>query len=353
MKQNLTWILLVLLLLATASLSALRASYLAPLKSLSAPQLFVIESGSSLGTIARELKAQNIVSNIRLLKLAVRLLGTADAIKAGEYRLEPGLSMADLVALLVSGEVVQYRITFIEGWTLSQALAVMTGMDALEHTLADTNAAQLASLLSLDLDNPEGMLHPDTYFFTRGTSDLDILRRARDRQQQILDELWQTQASSLPYKSATEALIMASIIEKEAGVSSEKGHIAGVFVRRLEKNMRLQSDPTVIYGLGVGHTGKLTRADLNTMTPYNTYRINGLPPTPIALPGTDSIKASLNPLPSDYLYFVATGDGRHKFSATLEEHNVAVNQYRRMQQENQQHDNKPISGQNRQCGNDE
>ena len=249
--------------------------------------------------------------------------------RPANIQLQPGISAAQLLQLLIEGKTIQYRVTLVEGWTLQQVLQALAALDTLEHTLFDISPAELAHLLALTTSNPEGMVHPDTYFFTRGTSDLDILRRARQRQQQILQQLWEKRADALPYQSPYEALIMASMIEKESGLRSEKGHIAGVFLRRLANNMRLQSDPTVIYGLGADYQGNLTRRHLQTTTAYNTYRIDGLPPTPIALPGTDSIAASLHPLPSDFLYFVATGDGGHKFSATLDEHNAFVRQYQR------------------------
>ena len=353
MKQKLSWIVVALLLLISAAVTALRACYLAPLPGLTAPELFVVKPGGTLGSISADLSSRGIVPNSGLLELGARLSGAAGALKAGEYRLEPGLSTSDLVALLVSGEVVQNRVTFIEGWTMSQALEAMAEMETIEHTLAGTSAKELAGLLGLEMENPEGMIHPDTYFFTRGTSDLQILHRARRRQQLILDELWQSRSGDLPYELPLDALIMASIIEKESGQSSEKGHIAGVFVRRLQLNMRLQSDPTVIYGLGADFADDLTRVHLNTMSPYNTYRINGLPPTPIALPGADSITASFNPLPSDYLYFVSTGEGGHKFSATLKEHNAAVNQYQRGRGDKASRNNSTKNGPDRQGSNDQ
>jgi UPF0755 protein len=316
-----------MLLLAVAVLLLLRHQFYQPLDSISSPTVLEISSGSSLNSVGNRLVAMEVLDSTTFFTLSARLLGEAGSIKAGEYLIEPGISMAELLALIVSGESIQYRVTLVEGWTFSQALAAIAELEQVEHTLAATTPAELAALLGLAHDNPEGMIHPDTYFFTRGTSDLELLRRARDRQQQLLDQAWERRLGALPYQDQYEAVIMASIVEKESSIGSERGHIAGVFVRRLELGMRLQSDPTVIYGMGADYAGNISRNDLNTTTPYNTYRINGLPPTPIALPGEESITASLNPLPSDYLYFVATGDGGHYFSSTLEEHNAAVARY--------------------------
>ncbi len=315
------------LLLAAASLLLLRSALYAPLESLSEPAVIVVSPGSSLTHVANDLVAQQVLDSSGLFTLAARWQGVANAIKAGEYQVEPEMSINDLLALLVSGESIQYRVTFVEGWTFWQALAALADMNQVEQTLANKSPEDIAAALALPYPNPEGLIHPDTYFFTRGTSDLDILRMARDRQQQLLDAAWDNRLGALPYDNAYQALIMASIIEKESAVGSERGHIAGVFVRRLEQGMRLQSDPTVIYGMGENYNGNITRADLNTNTPYNTYRNSGLTPTPIALPGEASMLAALNPIESDYLYFVATGDGGHHFSATLEEHNAAVARY--------------------------
>ncbi len=328
-KHRIVLVVAGLFLVIAASLLLLRNSYYAAQTTITQTTSFEVAPGSSLSRIATDLETRGLVNNSELLRLVARLTGVAGSIRAGEYEFEPGASAADILNTLVSGETVQHRVTFVEGWTFDQALSALVSLDTVTHTLAGVPDEELARLLQLEVADPEGMIHPDTYFFDRGTSDIDILRRARNRQQEVLEDAWANKLGALPYQSSYEALVMASIIEKESGVSSERGHIAGVFVRRLEQNMRLQSDPTVIYGLGDEYDGDLTRSHLETTTAYNTYRINGLPPTPIALPGTDSIQASLNPLPSDYLYFVATGDGGHKFSTTLEEHNAAVNQFQR------------------------
>lgn len=328
-KRRIALVVAGLCLLMAAALLLIRNSYYAALPTLTETTSFEVAPGSSLSRIALDLERQGILENTRLLTLVARISGVAGSIRAGEYEFDPGSSSADILNTLVSGETVQHRVTFVEGWTLQQALAALAELDTITHTLVDTSSEELAAALRLEVSNPEGMIHPDTYFFDRGASDIDILRRARNRQQQVLDNAWANKLGALPLETPYQALVLASVIEKESGVSSERGHIAGVFIRRLERNMRLQSDPTVIYGLGADFDGNLTRAHLETTTPYNTYRINGLPPTPIALAGEDSIIASLNPSPSEYLYFVATGDGGHKFSATLEEHNAAVDLYQR------------------------
>ena len=255
--------------------------------------------------------------------------GVEDVLQAGEYQFDPGRSQADILQMLVDGEVRQYRITFIEGWRFSDVMDALSSASGLKTTLDGYTAEALAATLGLEVSHPEGMLHPDTYFYTRGTTDLELLKRARERQQAILNSHWEKRLGALPFSNPYEALTLASIIEKESNAQSERGRIAGVFIRRLEQGMRLQSDPTVIYGLGQEFDGDLTRQQLQTLTPYNTYRINGLPPTPIALPGESSIIASLNPDPGDSLYFVSRGDGTHQFSVSLEEHNAAVNQFQR------------------------
>ena len=228
---------------------------------------------------------------------------------------------------MLAGDTYQYRITHIEGWTLEQALNEIWSDSNIVRELNSSSGELVADSLNLVEESVEGLFYPDTYFFTRGTTDREILIRAYERMKEVLTEAWESRLGALPYNDAYDALIMASIIEKESAEESERGHIAGVFVRRLELGMRLQSDPTVIYGMGDNFDGDIRREDLLEETAYNTYRINGLPPTPIALAGIDSINASLNPLPSDYLYFVSRGNGTHYFSSTLQEHNDAVSRF--------------------------
>ena len=318
---------LLLLLSLFASLSIHRFNQ--PLDSVTKTRIFEVSPGSSLTRIANELSGQGVLTSPLFFRIAARWQGVEADLKTGEYLIEPGTSAAELLAKMVAGDVIQYRITLLEGWTIAEVMAALAGQSALKQTLSGASATELAEALELESGNPEGMLHPETYFYTKGTTDLELLRRARRRQEAILQIHWQNRLGALPFSSPYEALILASIIEKESAATSERGHIAGVFVRRLEQGMRLQSDPTVIYGIGEDFDGNLTREHLRTATAYNTYRISGLPPSPIALPAETSISASLNPLPGDYLYFVAQGDGTHYFSATLDEHNAAVNRFQR------------------------
>lgn len=285
---------------------------------------FEIKAGSSLGQVARALQSNNVIRYPQLLVLYARINGSASSIQQGEYKIEGGDSPADLLAKMVAGKTIQYRLTLVEGWTFADALKAIQASEKIEIQLAELTPQEIAQKIGLPYEHPEGALFPDTYFYSAGSSDTEILERASNKLQQVLNQKWQTRLGALPYSSPYQALIMASIIEKESAASSERGKIAGVFVRRLELGMRLQSDPTVIYGMGNNYDGDIRRKDLRTTTPYNTYRVNGLPPTPIALAGAESIQASLNPEPGDHLYFVSQGDGTHYFSSNLEEHNAAV-----------------------------
>jgi UPF0755 protein len=227
---------------------------------------------------------------------------------------------------LVSGKTIQYPVTLVEGWTFRQAVDHIAE-DPRYGDLLGKSDADLMAALGRGGEHPEGRFFPDTYAFPRAATGLDVLRRALERMDQVLAEEWAARAPDLPIDSPYEALILASIVEKETGLAEERPAIAGVFTRRLQKGMRLQTDPTVIYGMGERFDGDIRRADLREATPYNTYVITGLPPTPIALPGRAAIHAALNPEPGEALYFVARGDGGHVFSATLEEHNAAVRKY--------------------------
>ena len=319
-----------ILIPSTFVLLGFRTLY-SPIPELQEAVIFEIDQGSSLSRVAGELQENGYLRFPQLWVTMARWRGVAGAIKTGEYEMLPGLTPVELLEKMVRGDNIQYRITLVEGWTFDQAIAAIRESKKLRIELENRSRRDIAQSLQLATEDPEGMLFPDTYFYTKGTSDLELLRRANLRLQEVLATAWQSRLGALPYEDVYQALIMASIIEKESAVGSERGHIAGVFIRRLEQGMRLQSDPTVIYGLGKEYTGNLTRAELGLETPYNTYRIGGLPPTPIALAGRQSIEASLNPLSSDYLYFVARGDGSHYFSGSLEEHNAAVNRYQRQQ----------------------
>ena len=246
-------------------------------------------------------------------------------IRAGEFGLEPGLRPRELLRLLSSGEVIQYRLTLVEGWTFAQLLEALEQDETLEHTLAQDNGHAWPNVMdSLAIDHPEGWFLPETYQFTRGDSDSGILARSHEAMKIALDEAWNARDDDLPLDSPYELLILASIIEKETSLEAERSQIAGVFMRRLKKGMRLQTDPTVIYGMGDSYDGNIRRKDLQADTPYNTYTRSGLPPTPIAMPGRASLIAAGKPEAGDALYFVADGNGGHTFSATLEEHQAAV-----------------------------
>lgn len=291
------------------------------------PFLFDIPTGMSLRTLARELTALGVLDHPWYFLALAHLSGQAARIKAGEYEIAPGTTPVALLDKLVRNQVYQRAVTLIEGWTAAQLLAALARDDRLVHQLESVTPEALMATLSRPGLSPEGRFFPDTYRFTKGTSDLDLLKRAARAMDQVLAEEWRDRAPGLPLRSPEEALILASIIEKETGLVSERAAIAGVFIRRLQRGMRLQTDPTVIFGLGAAFDGDLRRADLLRDSPYNTYTRAGLPPTPIALPGRAAIHAALHPAAGNSLYFVATGNGGHWFSATLEEHNQAVRRY--------------------------
>jgi UPF0755 protein len=297
----------------------------APL-SIDSPYPVDVGSGTTFNRLVSRLADEGVLDNPFDVRLYARLSGRADDIKAGEYSLTPGMTPSDLLDKLVAGDVIIHQVILPEGWTLRQALAAIQNHAMVVASLAPGDPVQIQAALGTGV-YPEGMVFPDTYNFSRGTTDLELLRRAYALMQNVLANEWAGRDVGLPYDTPYEALIMASIIEKETGLASEREQIAGVFIRRLQRGMRLQTDPTVIYGLGDNFNGDLTRADLRRQTPYNTYLNSGLPPTPIALPGRDSIYASLHPDQSDTLYFVARGDGSHYFSSSLEEHERAVQQY--------------------------
>ncbi len=290
-------------------------------------QIFTVEPGSSLGKIAHQLQADGVIGHSQYLIILGRWYGQASQLKAGEFLLEPGMKPLQLLDKIVSGEVVQYSLTVVEGWTFKQMLQALFANDKLQHTLKDLTPEQIMAKLGRPDEHPEGRFLPETYHFPAGLSDLDFLKRAYTAMEKILQQEWDQREQGLPYNDAYEALIMASIIEKETAVPAERSEIAGVFVRRLQKKMRLQTDPTVIYGMGENYDGNIRRKDLRRDTPYNTYTRHGLTPTPIALPSAEAIHAALHPAEGNSLYFVAKGDGSHYFSGTLEEHINAVRKY--------------------------
>jgi UPF0755 protein len=289
-----------------------------------------VEAGSTFNRIVSRLAADGLIEYPFDVRLYGRLSGKANTIKAGDYHLTEGMSAVDLLDKMIAGEVIIYQVILVEGWTLLQALQAIQNHAMVTSTIVAEDQSDIKSVLQSLLQSefyPEGLIFPDTYNFSRGTTDRELLERAAENMQAVLAQEWSGRDVGLPYSNPYDALIMASIIEKETGLASEREQIAGVFIRRLNQGMRLQTDPTVIYGMGESYDGDLTRTDLRTATPYNTYTNSGLPPTPIALPGREAIAASLHPDQSDTLYFVARGDGSHYFSTTLQEHEQAVQQY--------------------------
>jgi UPF0755 protein len=285
-----------------------------------------LKSGQSVGYLAGQMKAEGILDYPQLLKLYARI-EAAHKIHAGEYFFTAGTTPAALLAKLVRGEVVLYQVTLLEGWTYAQALAALDKEPLLDHQLRNKTFTEQKQLLGITEPHLEGWFFPDTYSFSRNASDVGLLKQAHQKMRDFLAQEWAGRAEDLPYKTPYEALIMASIIERETGHHSERDQIAGVFVRRLQRGMKLQTDPTVIYGMGDAYKGKISRKHLQQETPYNTYVIKGLPPTPIALPSAASIKAALHPAPGNALYFVARGDGTSEFSSSLEAHNAAVRRF--------------------------
>ncbi len=286
-----------------------------------------IAKGDSFSKISRKLTHQGIAIRPLWFKALAYHKKVSKRLKAGEYELFPGLTMPQILDLLVSGKVKQYTITIPEGWTFKQVLQALQDHSAIQHTLQEASYEDIMARFQAEFKHPEGWFFPDTYFFTKNTSDFEILKRGYQKMQSVLQQEWSQKVPGLPLQSPYEALILASIIEKETGASEERAEIAGVFIRRLQKKMLLQTDPTVIYGMGDSYNGNIRRQDLKTPTPYNTYVIKGLPPTPIAMPGREAIHAALHPADGDALYFVAKGNGTHTFSRSLAEHNRAVYQY--------------------------
>jgi UPF0755 protein len=295
---------------------------------LGAPSLiFEVRRGASFPQVAADLKDRGIVANPYYLLALARQRGDQGRLKAGEIELTRFMLPADLLGRLTSGRSIEYPITLVEGRTFRQAVAAILQDGHFGSDLQDLTDESLMAALGRRGEHPEGRFFPDTYRFPRHTTGLEVLRRAAERMDRVLQDEWDRRAEGLPLKTPYEALILASIVEKETAVPAERPAIAGVFVRRLQQGMRLQTDPTVIYGLGTRYDGNLRRADLLEATPYNTYAIQGLPPTPIALPGREAIHAALHPADGESLYFVARGDGTHAFSATLDQHNRAVREY--------------------------
>ncbi len=292
-----------------------------------APAVVTVAAGSGVGAVAQALAGHGVIAHAPLFSWLARLRGDAASVRAGEYRFPAGTTPNAVLAQLVAGDVVVHRLQIVEGWTVRDMLAAANAAPGLGTTLADADAENLLARLQLGDGHAEGQFFPDTYHYVAGDSAAEVLRRAHAKMEAVLAAEWAQRDDGLPYGDAHEALVMASLIEKETALPADRPRVAGVFVRRLARGMRLQTDPSIIYGLGAAFDGDLKRTHLRADGPYNTYRRRGLPPTPIALPGLGAIRAALRPADGTALYFVARGDGATVFSDTLNEHNRAVRRY--------------------------
>ncbi len=291
--------------------------------------VFEVRSGDSLARVASRLSEIGLLDNTYWFKASAVWSGAASRLKAGEYVISPGVTVPELLELLVSGAVRQHSLLLVEGWNYRQVMNAVCSHPVIVKTVCGRSEFAVAEVFGSVEQHPEGRFFPDTYHLTRGTPDIDFLKRAVVRMDRVLQSEWDVRSENLPFEMPYEALILASIIEKETGRTSERREISGVFVRRLQKRMLLQADPTVIYGMGEHYKGNIRSRDLVEDTPYNTYVHPGLPPTPIAIPGRASIHAALHPKEDSTLFFVAKGDGSHYFSSSRREHNRAVNRYQR------------------------
>ncbi len=293
------------------------------------PYEFSIKPGSSLTSVANRLADEGVLPNAWSFVLLSRLMGLASSLKAGDYQITASTSPAELLKRITKGDITQSEIRFIEGWTFSQLRQTLDQHPSIRHDTAGLSNEEIMKLIGASETAAEGLFFPDTYFFARGSSDAAILKRAYRVMQNHLNNAWADRSVNLPLQDPYQALILASIVEKETGKESDRGMIAGVFLNRLRLSMMLQTDPTVIYGLGDKFDGNLRKKDLLKDQEYNTYTRRGLPPTPIALPGLASIQAVLKPVKTEALYFVAKGNGESHFSNNLDEHNRAVGKYQK------------------------
>ncbi|EZI26086.1 MULTISPECIES: endolytic transglycosylase MltG [Pseudomonas] len=290
-------------------------------------QLLDVPAGATPTGTFNRLEADGVLDGAFWLRLYWRFNLDGQPLHSGEYRMTPGMTAQGLIGLWQRGEVVQYSLTLVEGWNFRQVRQALAKHEKIVQNLAGLSDSEVMDKLGHPGVFPEGRFFPDTYRFVRGMTDVEFLKKAYNRLDDVLAQEWSKRAADAPYTDPYQALIMASLVEKETGVPEERGQIAGVFVRRMKIGMLLQTDPTVIYGLGERYNGKLTRAHLKEANPYNTYMVAGLPPTPIAMVGREAIHAALNPVPGSSLYFVARGDGSHIFSDDLDAHNAAVREF--------------------------
>lgn len=323
-------ILLILVLLAVAAGAASGYWATRPIIGAGQPPIpFTVLAGSGVRDTAQQIADADVPLNATLFVWLVRFSGKSAKIKAGSYELKPGTTPLRLIDQLVRGEYAQESLAVIEGWTFRQMRQAIAQHPSLKHDTVQLSDAELLAKVTPDYKHPEGLFFPDTYLFAKGSSDLQVYRRAHALMLKQLADAWGKRDPELPYKNPYDALIMASIVEKETGNKSERDMIAGVFVNRLRRGMLLQTDPTVIYGMGAKFDGDIRKRDLLADTPYNTYVRPGLPPTPIALAGAESLHAAMHPARTDAIYFVSRGDGTSEFSAKLDDHNRAVNKYQR------------------------
>ena len=316
-------------MLAIASATWLYWYATQPLDMGALPKTFSITPGTSLHGLAVQLEKSGIVNSPRTFRLLGRILKKSTGLKAGVYEISRPLTPLALFEKIEQGDVAQAAVQFIEGWNIREVRRALRQQDALQHLSETMSDAELLAAIGASESHVEGLFFPDTYFFAPRSTDIEILRRAYQAQRDKLMAEWKDRAPGLPYRTPYEALIMASIIEKETGEAAERPRIAAVFLNRLNLGMRLQTDPTVIYGLGPSFDGNLRKENLQRDTPYNTYTRSGLPPTPIAMPGAAAVHAALHPAQTDALYFVSRGNGSHVFSSSLDAHNRAVNRYQR------------------------
>ncbi|CAM6291356.1 cell division protein YceG [Citrobacter sedlakii] len=290
--------------------------------------IFTLKPGTGRLALGEQLYADRVVNRPRVFQWLLRVEPALSHFKAGTYRLTPGMTVREMLQLLESGKEAQFPLRFVEGMRLSDYLKQLRDAPYVRHTLTDDSYASVAKALELkETDGLEGWFWPDTWMYTANTTDVALLKRARQKMVKVVNEVWEGRAEGLPYKDQNQLVTMASIIEKETAVASERDQVASVFINRLRVGMRLQTDPTVIYGMGERYNGKISRADLETPTAYNTYTITGLPPGPIAMPGEASLKAAAHPAKTPYLYFVADGKGGHTFNTNLASHNRSVQDY--------------------------
>jgi len=303
----------------------------APIAGLADGDTLVVDPGDSLPKVLRKLEARGVSVRAMEWRALAKETGAAGRIQIGEYALKPGITPRELLVAMRDGKVLQYRFTIVEGWNIRELRAAIAKARPLKQDGAALDDRALMKAIGRGGQHPEGRFLPETYVYTSHDSDLDVLRRAADAMDKALAAAWAGRDKDLPLQSAYELLTLASIVEKETGIAEERPQIAGLFLRRLKALMRLETDPTVIYGLGSAYNGNIRKVDLLTDTPYNTYTRDGLPPTPIAMPGEDALRAVAHPAPGDALFFVAVGDGsgRHVFTRTYAEHQTAVADYLR------------------------